>query len=88
MGLKLAQAEVRQSGNLAIPKDVRNAPTQLMKSLGYSQNYNYAHDGARGWMPQQFLPDEIKNKKFYESKGTGFEKKMLEYLAWLKGQKS
>ncbi len=87
MGLKKAQAEVRQSGNLLIPKDVRNAPTELMKSLGYSQNYNYAHDGAKGWLPQQFLPEEIKNKKFYESKGTGFEKKMLDYLAWLKDQK-
>lgn len=85
LGFKLAQSEVRKSGNLPIPKDVRNAPTDLMKNLGYGQNYNNAHDGSRGWLPQQYLPDEIKDKKFYESKGTGFEKKMNEYLSWLKG---
>lgn len=84
MGLKIAQAEVQKSGLLPIPLSVRNAPTKLMKEQGYGIDYNYAHSGEKGWQEQQFLPDDIKNKKFYESKGLGFEKKMNEYLSWLK----
>ncbi len=87
IGIKKAQAEVQKSGQLPIPMSVRNAPTKLMKEQGYGNNYNYAHDGDRGWQEQQFLPDDIKNKKFYESKGLGFEKKMNEYLDWLKSKK-
>lgn len=88
MGLKKAQAEVQKSGQLPIPLSVRNAPTKLMKEQGYGKDYNYAHNGERGWQEQQFLPDEIKDKKFYESKGLGFEKKMNEYLEWLKSKKN
>lgn len=86
MGLKRAQAEVQKSGQLPIPMSVRNAPTKLMKEQGYGKDYSYAHDGDKGWQDQQFLPDDIKNKKFYESKGLGFEKKMNEYLNWLKSR--
>lgn len=88
MGLKKAQAEVRRSGQLAIPLAVRNAPTKLMKEQGYGKDYHYAHEGDRGWLEQQFLPDEIKDMQFYESKGLGFEKKMNEYLEWLKSKKN
>jgi putative ATPase len=84
MGLKKAQAEVQKSGQLPIPLSVRNAPTKLMKEIGYGKDYNYAHSGDKGWLKQQFLPDDIKDKKFYESRGFGFEKKMNEYIDWLK----
>jgi putative ATPase len=84
MGLKSAQAEVQKSGQLPIPLSVRNAPTRLMKEIGYGKNYNYAHSGDKGWLSQQFLPDDIKEKRFYESRGLGFEKKMNEYIEWLK----
>jgi putative ATPase len=87
IGLKKAQEEVRKSGTLPIPLSVRNAPTKLMKSLGYGEDYNYAHEGERGWMPQQFLPDQIKDKKFYEPSDRGFEKTLKTYLDWLKGKK-
>lgn len=87
IGLRTAQAEVQKSGQLSIPLSIRNAPTKLMKEQGYGKEYNYAHSGEKGWLPQQFLPDEIKNKKFYESKGLGFEKKMNEYLDWLKASR-
>ncbi len=86
MGLKRAQAEVQKSGQLPIPLSVRNAPTKFMKEQGYGKDYNYAHEGDKGWQEQQFLPDDIKDKKFYESKGLGFEKKMNEYLSWLKNR--
>jgi putative ATPase len=85
MGLKNAQAEVRRSGLLAIPKNIRNAPTKLMKQLGYSKGYQYSHEGETGWLAQQYLPDEIKNQKFYASKLIGYEKKMEEYQQWMKG---
>lgn len=87
MGLKKAQGEVQKSGQLPIPLSVRNAPTNFMKEIGYGKDYNYAHSGDKGWLPQQFLPDDIKDKKFYESRGRGFEKKMNEYIDWLKGSK-
>ena len=86
MGLKRAQAEVQKSGQLPIPLSVRNAPTKLMKEQGYGKDYNYAHEGEKGWQNQQFLPDDLQGKKFYESKGLGFEKKMNEYLDWLKSK--
>lgn len=86
-GLRKAQEEVRSSGALQIPLDVRNAPTKMMKELGYGQNYQYAHEGERGWLPQSFLPEEIKDKKFYEPSDRGFEKNIKAYLDWLKGQK-
>lgn len=87
MGLKLAQEEVKKSGALAIPNSVRNAPTKMMKNLGYSKDYQYAHNGERGWLPQQFLPDEIKDKKFYEPSSLGYEKSIRTFLDWLKGNK-
>lgn len=86
VGLRKAQEEVRKSGPLPIPLSVRNAPTQLMKELGYGQDYNYAHEGERGWLPQQFLPDQIKDSKFYEPSERGFEKTLKTYLEWLRGQ--
>ncbi len=88
MAFREAQGEVRRSGNLEIPLSVRNAPTQLMKDHGYGNDYSYAHNSERGWQEQQFLPDQLKDKKFYKSRGHGFEKKMNEYIAWLKNQKS
>lgn len=85
LGLKKAQEEVKKSGTLPIPLSVRNAPTKLMKNLGYGEDYQYAHEGDRGWLPQQFLPDQIKNKKFYEPSDRGFEKTLKTYLDWLRG---
>lgn len=58
-----AQQEVEKSGNLSVPLHLRNAPSQLMKELGYGKDYLYSHDNPNS--KQEFLPDEVKGKVFY-----------------------
>ncbi|MCB9072976.1 MAG: replication-associated recombination protein A [Bdellovibrionaceae bacterium] len=77
---------VRSTGNLPVPLALRSAKTSLMKSLGYGKGYKYSQDGERGWVAQTFLPDEAKNEKFFEPSERGFEKRMREYLQWVKKQ--
>ncbi len=88
-GIESALGEVRKSGLLKIPLSVRNAATKMMKQLDYAKNtdgkdYQYAHSGEKGWLPQEFLPKEIEDKKFFELSDHGYEKKMREYLDWMK----
>lgn len=66
LGIEAALSEVRQSGNLPIPLHIRNAPTNLMKKLGYGKGYKYAHNYKDAKIDQQHLPDKIKEKKFYD----------------------
>jgi putative ATPase len=73
VGLQKAQAEVEQSGSLPPPLVIRNAPTRLMKELGYGSGYRYAHDEAGGVADQQHLPDELAGKRFYEPTEYGAE---------------
>ncbi|MDW5287780.1 replication-associated recombination protein A [Formosa sp. PL04] len=61
-----AQQLVRATGDLSVPLGIRNAPTKLMKELGYGEDYKYAHSYANNFAEQEFLPDEIKNTKLYE----------------------
>lgn len=61
-----AQEHVRKNGALPVPLHLRNAPTKLMQEIGYGESYKYAHDYAHNFVAQEFLPDEIKGKKFYE----------------------
>jgi len=61
-----AIAEVKQSGNLSIPLNLRNAPTKLMKDLGYGKDYKYSHSYNDNFTEQNFLPKDIKNRRFYE----------------------
>ncbi|MCB0349103.1 MAG: replication-associated recombination protein A [Bdellovibrionales bacterium] len=84
LSLKKAQAEVEASGNLKIPTGIRNAPTQLMKNLGYGKDYLYSHDHPKGYAKQQFLPTEIKDLVFYEPVDRGYEKHINEFIKWLK----
>lgn len=65
MAIDAALAEVRKSGNLPVPLHIRNAPTSLMKDLGYNANYKYAHDYPGNFVRQQFLPDTIANARFW-----------------------
>ena len=60
-----ALAEVRDSGHLPVPLHLRNAPTKLMKNLGYGKEYKYAHAFKGNFVDQDFLPQKIKNKRFY-----------------------
>ncbi len=61
-----AQQLVRKTGNLPVPLSLRNAPTQLMKDQGYGKGYKYAHDYEKNFVKMDFLPEEIKNRIFYQ----------------------
>jgi putative ATPase len=66
MAINQAQAEVKESGNLSVPLHLRNAPTKLMKEVGYGGEYKYAHDYPNNFVQQEFMPEELSGKKFYE----------------------
>ena len=61
-----AQQLVKETGDLSVPLEIRNAPTKLMKELGYGENYQYAHHYENNFANQEFLPDDIKNTKLYD----------------------
>jgi putative ATPase len=84
IGIDAALAEVRKSGALPVPMHVRNAPTKLMKELGYHKGYQYDHDHEAGYSGQACLPEQLASRKFYEPKGHGYEKNILERMEWLK----
>lgn len=75
-----ALAEVKSSGDLPVPLHLRNAPTKLMKQIGYGKDYKYAHDYKDNFIQQQFLPDELKGKKFYQPQDNTKEKQILSSL--------
>ena len=80
MGYKLALEDVKKLGALEVPKHLRNAPTKLMKELGYGSDYKYAHDFSGNKVEQQHLPDAIKSKNYYFPTDNGHEKKIKEWL--------
>jgi putative ATPase len=67
MAINNAQAAVKISPNDPVPLGLRNAPTKLMKDIGYGNSYKYSHDYNENFVKQNFLPDKIKEKKFYEA---------------------
>ena len=75
-----AQSKVRETGALPVPLHIRNAPTKLMKDLGYGSNYEYSHDYDRGFSPQEYLPEEIKGTRFYTPGSNPAEGKLAAYL--------
>jgi putative ATPase len=91
IGLQRAMAEVEESGSLPPPLVIRNAPTGLMKELGYGKGYRYAHDEQGGIADQQHLPDELAGKRFYEPTGSGQEAaiaaRMKEWERLLEGKR-
>ena len=84
LALDKAIDKVRSTGQLPVPKPLRSSQTKLMRQLGYGVDYKYSHSGEKGYVEQQFLPEEIKGEKFYEPVERGFEKNIREYLAWMK----
>jgi len=78
--IKKAQMEVRQSGDLSVPLSIRNAPTKLMKELGYGDAYQYAHDYEGNFVPHEFLPEEMEGKPFYTPGKNKRETGILEFL--------
>ncbi len=81
-----AQALVKQTGNLSVPLHIRNAPTKLMKELGYGDNYKYAHSYDGNFVRQEFKPEEISNVKFYKPGNNAKEQQVREWLEKLWGK--
>lgn len=80
-----AMAVVKRTGSLDVPVHLRNAPTQLLKSLDYGKGYRYAHDEPEGYAAgEQYLPDEIAQERFYEPVDRGLEIKIREKLERLR----
>ncbi|TRX40063.1 replication-associated recombination protein A [Flavobacterium restrictum] len=75
-----AQAAVKQTGNLSVPLHLRNAPTKLMKELGYGEEYKYSHDYANNFADQEFLPDTLSNTAFYVPGNNSRENTNREFL--------
>ena len=82
-----AIALVKETGNLPVPLHLRNAPTKLMKQLGYGDNYKYAHSYSGNFVQQQFLPDEIKDQTIWTPQQNAAEQKHLERMQQLWGDK-
>ena len=75
-----ANAAIKKTGSLPVPFHIRNAPTKLMKELGYGKNYKYAHNYEDAIVPQEYLPDKLKGQHFYYPANRGFEKTIKDRL--------
>ncbi|WP_040278758.1 replication-associated recombination protein A [Psychroserpens damuponensis] len=75
-----AQQLVKETGDLSVPLSVRNAPTKLMRELGYGDNYQYAHNYENNFVPHEFLPEDIKNTKLYNPGNNAREHAQREFL--------
>ncbi len=81
-----AQADVKDSRNDPVPAHLRNAPTGLMKDLGYGKGYKYAHDFEEGIVAQQNLPERLQDRRYYVPTDRGFEKSIRETLAKIRAR--
>jgi putative ATPase len=80
--------EIENSGPQPVPLHIRNAPTGLMKNLGYGKGYLYPHDHPGGWVEQQYLPDKIKHRIFYRPTERGFEREIGKRISEWREKKS
>jgi putative ATPase len=78
MAYKRAKEAVEKHGDLPVPLHLRNAPTELMKELGYGGGYEYAHDQEGAKVGHKHLPEEIQNEQFYIPGKRGFERLLFE----------
>ncbi|MBQ1973708.1 MAG: replication-associated recombination protein A [Paraprevotella sp.] len=85
--INTALQEVQQSGNLPVPLHLRNAPTKLMKQLGYGEDYKYPHDYPNHFVAQQYMPDQLNGTQLWEPQPNPAEQKLTEYMnkLWNKG---
>lgn len=75
-----ALAVVRQQGDLPVPLHLRNAPTKLMKNIGYGKNYEYSHSYDKNFSPQEYLPEQISGTRFYDPGANAREEELRKYL--------
>lgn len=80
LAINKAQETIRQTGDLSVPLSIRNAPTKLMKELGYGDKYQYAHDYKNSFVAHEFLPDELSGTAFYEPGDNPKENNYRKYL--------
>lgn len=84
---KQAMIDAKQSGSLEVPMHLRNAPTQLMKSMDYGKGYRYAHDEANAYATgENYFPEPLKGRRYYQPVERGLELKIREKLAALRGK--
>jgi putative ATPase len=82
VALSAALEAAQQHPAEPVPMHIRNAPTGLMKELGYGEGYQYAHNAPEAYIPQEYLPDRLRGARFYEPGPFGFEKEIAKRLAW------
>ena len=87
MAINMAQEEVKRSGNLGVPLPLRNAPTKLMKDLGYGKGYQYSHSHPGNFAAQEFMPEEISNLNFFKAGSSKKEQEVEELIQKLWGTK-
>jgi len=80
LGIDAALALVRETGNQPVPLPLRNAPTQLMKELGYHDGYKYPHDYPGHFTPQQYMPDELVDKRLWHGQHSPAEEKLWQRM--------
>jgi putative ATPase len=84
-GYGKVKEDIRRSGYQPVPLHIRNAPTKLMKNLGYGKGYKYAHDYPDAHVPQEYLPDKLRGQIYYNPTGRGYEKIIRDRLTkWRK----
>jgi len=83
MAINMAQSVVAKTGDLPVPMHIRNAPTKMMKEMGYSKGYNYSHDNENNFAPQEYLPDAIRATKFYDPGKNPREDELRKHLRQL-----
>jgi len=81
LAINQAQALVKETGNLSVPINLRNAPTKLMKDLNYGKGYQYSHDFPGNFVVQEFLPEEIKNTSLYQPGDNAREQELRNFLS-------
>jgi putative ATPase len=84
VGLTEARKDVRERPTLEVPLHLRNAPTRLMKDLGYGEGYRYAHDFAEGVAPMRCMPEELDGRRYYRPTDRGFEQRVAARLEELR----
>lgn len=83
-----AAGAARETGSLPVPLHLRNAPTGLLRELGYGKGYRYAHDEADGVTGQELLPRELAGESFYAPREVGFEREMGKRLRWFRARRA
>ena len=82
-----AQEDARATGHHKVPLHIRNAPTKLMKALGYGREYRYSHDFENAYSYQKYFPDTMEEKSYYQPSAFGFEREIRRRLDWWQGLK-